>query len=214
MEALNMEPTNQGRTLDQVEVCGGKKASRLKRSRTDVGTKPYARPNTKPYAKSYDKPYERPNAKPYDKPYEKPYVKPTKRQNSLNHSKEDDLFSNYMSSTNGQIVMKKNITRSPAGKSHEQKLTISKKSKSCLKRRSRAEFQNSQSVFKKEKKWKKLTRRARQEGEPATQRDFDHKKAKIRKAGGFMEFAIEQVMKKFQKITIQEGWQSWPENEI
>ena len=132
METLNSQTTNQPRTLDQVEVFV-KKAARLKRSRTDAETKPYARPNAKPYAKPNDKPYDKPYERPYEKPYEKPYAKPTKRQNSLNHSKEDSLFSSYMDLTNGQIVMKKNSTRSPGGW-NEQKLAISKKTKSCLKR--------------------------------------------------------------------------------
>ena len=171
-----------------------------------------------------------------------------------------------MSLTNSQTVRKfgkMNSTRiagynSPSGKS-EKKFTSSKKSKSrmsrksCLKRMSRAEHQNSivkeaasQSVFKRERKWKKLVAAHQQEPtnqweptnkriptnqqKPANQREPTNQrkgtnqreltqaeKAKIssrKVSGSFLEYAIDEVMKEFQKITIQEAWQSWPEDEI
>ena len=107
--------------------------------------------------------------------------------------------------------------------------------KSCLKRMSRAEHQNSivkeaasQSVFKRERKWKKLVAAHQQEPtnqqKPTNQRKGTNQreltqaeKAKIssrKVSGSFLEYAIDEVMKEFQKITIQEAWKSWPEDEI
>ena len=192
MGALNIPiqglQANQAKAC-HVEVCAagsnGKKGSRLKRNC-----------ETKPYARQTDQ-----------------------RKSKLNQSQEDDFLSSYSRLTNGQIVEKfgkVNSTRiatynSPARKS-QQRLSNSRTSKSCLKR-SRAD-QNSivkdiQSVFKRERRWKKLV--------GADQKQHTEEKTKINYSRGnykhvqnistYLEHAIDEVMKEFQKITIHEVWQ-------
>ena len=190
MAGLNL-PTQQGATNHQrcrdveVSAAGGRReASRLKR-----GTKPYERP--------------------------------IKSKNSLNHSQEDDFLSSYSNMTTGQIVRKFgkiNSTRivafSPAGKS-QRRLPSSKSSNSCLKRRRGADQNsivkdvNHQKGIERERKWKKLG--------TAHQRQTTQEKAKIKygqQGKTYLECAIDEVMREFQKITIRETWQSWKKDEI
>ena len=151
----------------------------------------------------------------------KPYARSTKSKNSLNHSHEDNFLSTYMNLTNGQIVEKFGkinstpIAASPAWK-RPQRLQSSKSSKSCLKRRRGADQNSivkevdSQNVIKREKKkWKKLIE--------ANQLETVQEKAKIKygqQGKTYLECAIDEVMKEFQKITIQETWHCWTKDEI
>ena len=155
----------------------------------------------------------------------KPYARQTnERKSKSNHSQEYDFLAGYSRLTNNQIVEKFgkqiNSTRiatynSPAGKG-QQRLSSSKSSKSSLKR-SRGD-QNSivkdvenQSAFKRERKWKKLVGAHQQQhaGEKSKSNygRGDSKHKVVQNTSTYLESAIDEVMKEFQKITIHEVWQ-------
>ena len=137
----------------------------------------------------------------------KPYTRKAQNKKSSNQSQEDDFLASYRDLTNIQIVRKfrKTSTRiaacTPARKT-QRRSAGSKNTKRASLKRNQADQSSivkdaaKQSVFKRERKWKKLFRTNLQ-----TEIKGNSKRQ------NYLEHAIDEVMKEFQKITIQEAWQ-------
>ena len=137
----------------------------------------------------------------------KPYTRKAQNKKSSNQSQEDDFLASYRDLTNIQIVRKfrKTSTRiaacTPARKT-QRRSAGSKNTKIASLKRNQADQSSivkdtaKQSVFKRERKWKKLFRTNLQTEIKGNSKQQNH-----------LEHAIDEVMKEFQKITIQEAWQ-------